>query len=346
MRFRRPSGDAPLAALALLPALVLAAQAVPTWTSQTSGVTARLRGVSAVGDRVVWASGSGGTVIRTTDGGATWKPLTVPDASQLDFRDIDAFSESLAYVLSIGNGEASRIYKTTDGGATWTLQLANKDPKVFLDAMAFWSPDAGIAFSDSVDGKLVIFRTANGGAAWERIPDDKLPPALPNEGAYAASGTNVAMFGTHAWIGTSSSRVLHSADRGRTWTVSKTPLPSSQSAGIFSIAFRDHLHGIVVGGDYKQEAAAVDNAAVTSDGGKTWTLVTGLSGYRSVVAHRPGAKGTWLAVGPLGTDITTDDGKSWKAVPGSGFHAFAFAPSGRVGWGVGERGAIARLNFE
>ena len=100
---------------------------------------------------------------------------------------------------------------------------------------------------------------------------------------------------------------------------------------------------MVVGGDYKQESAAVDNAAVTSDGGKTWTLLKGLSGYRSVVAHRPGAKGTWIAVGPLGADITTDDGKTWKAVPGPGFHAFAFAPSGRAGWGVGEGGAIARL---
>ena len=343
----RPRSLRPLLpALILAATAVLAAQAPATWTPQTSGVSARLRGVSAVADRVVWASGSGGTVIRTTDGGASWKALTVPDASQLDFRDVDAFSDTVAYVLSIGNGEASRIYKTTDGGATWTLQLANKDPKVFLDAMAFWSPDAGIAFSDSADGALVIFRTTNGGAAWERIPADKLPPALPNEGAYAASGTNVAMFGTHVWIGTSSSRVLHSADRGRTWTVAQTPLPTSQSAGIFSTAFRDHLHGMVVGGDYKQEAAAVDNAALTSDGGKTWTLVKGLTGYRSVVAHRPGAKGTWIAVGPLGTDMTTDDGKSWKAVTGPGFHAFAFAPSGRAGWGVGERGAIGRLTVQ
>ena len=315
-----------------------------TWTPQTSGVTARLRGVSAVNDKVVWASGSNGTVVRTVDGGGTWTKLTVPDAEQLDFRDIDAVSETTAYVMSIGNGEASRIYKTEDAGAHWTLQLANKDPKIFLDAMAFSSPTAGVAFSDSVDGRLVLFTTTNGGRTWDRMPAERLPPALPNEGAYAASGSNVAVAGSHVWIGTTAARVLHSADRGKTWTVAQTPVVTSASAGIFSIAFRDALHGIVVGGDYQKEGEAVNNAAVTSDGGKTWTLVKGLAGYRSAVAFVPGSKQSWLAVGPLGSDHSTDDGKTWTAIPGPGFHAFGFSRSGRAGWGVGERGSIGKLS--
>src|SRR5687768_5923591 len=62
----------------------------PQWTPQTAGVAARLRGVSAVSDRVAWASGANGTVVRTADGGLTWQRLRVPDAEQLDFRDIDA----------------------------------------------------------------------------------------------------------------------------------------------------------------------------------------------------------------------------------------------------------------
>ena len=323
--------------------LILALTIAPVWTAQTSGVTARLRGISAVSDRVAWASGSNGTVLRTTDGGKTWKPIAVPDTAALDFRDVDAFSETTAYILSIGNGETSRIYKTTDGGQHWMLQLANKDPKIFLDAMAFWSEAAGVAFSDSVDGHFVIFKTENGGKTWDRIPNDKLPPALPNEGAYAASGTNVAIFGSHVWIGTTASRVLHSADRGRTWAVSKTPIPTSNSAGIFSIAFRDALHGIVVGGDFQNESAAVDNAAVTSDGGKTWTLSKGLGGYRSAVAYQRGSKASWIAVGPSGADVTNDDGRTWTAVQGPGFDAFSFAPTGRIGWGAGQRGSIGRL---
>jgi len=324
-------------------AAVLLVASSAAWTPQTSGVTVRLRGVSAVNDRVVWASGASGTVLRTTDGGATWKTAPVPDAAQLDFRDIDAFSETIAYVMSIGNGEASRIYKTVDCGRHWALQLANKDPKIFLDAMAFWSPEAGVAFSDSVDGRFVIFMTTNGGDTWTPVAADRLPPALPNEGAYAASGSNVAIAGSHVWIGTTASRVLHSVDRGRTWSVTQTPVVTGASAGIFSIAFRDALHGLVVGGDFQKEREAVDNAAVTADGGKTWTLVKGLTGYRSAVAYVPESKRSWIAVGPLGSDLSTDDGKSWTPVAGPGFHAFSVSRSGRVGWGVGERGAIARL---
>lgn len=318
--------------------------AAPNWTAQLTGVAARLRGVSAVSGKVAWASGTNGTVLKTTNGGDSWTAMTVPGAEQLDLRDIDAFSDKTAYVLSIGNGPASRIFKTTDGGKRWTLQFANQDPKVFLDAMDFWSEDRGIAFSDAVDEGFVVFITENGGRAWTRIPRDRLPPALPNEGAYAASGTNVTTHGKdRVWIGTAASRVLYSADRGRTWTVARTPLPTSQSAGIFSIAFRDAMHGVVVGGDYQREGEAVDNAAVTSDGGRTWTLARGLSGYRSVVAHRPGSKSQWIAVGPQGSDLSMDDGRTWTPLPGAGFHTFSFAKNGRVGWAAGERGAIARL---
>ena len=322
---------------------VALAAAAPKWTQQLTGVNARLRGISAVNDRVVWASGTGGTVLRTTNGGREWKTVNVPDAGKLDFRDIDAFSDRVAYVLSIGNGELSRIYKTSDGGASWTLQLASTDPKVFLDAMAFSTPERGIAYSDSIDGQFVIFQTTDG-RTWNRIPQDTLPPALPNEGAYAASGTNVAVHGKdHVWIATSASRVLRSGDGGRTWSVAPTPMPTSASAGIFSVAFRDAQHGVAVGGDYQQELEAVDNAAVTADGGRTWTVSRGLSGYRSVVAFVPRTRASWIAVGPRGADVSHDDGRTWTPLTGAGFDTFSFAPRDRIGWGAGARGSMARL---
>jgi photosystem II stability/assembly factor-like uncharacterized protein len=324
---------------------------VPTWTDQPSGVTARLRGVSAVSDRVAWASGSAGTVLRTSDGGSTWQTLTISGSEKLDFRDIDAVSEQTAYVLSIGSGDSSRIYKTIDSGRTWALQFTNDDPKAFFDAMAFWDADRGIAFSDSIDGRLVILRTDNGGRAWTRVPAEGLPPALENEGAFAASGTNVAVYGRdHVWIGTGAAavaRVLRSADGGRTWAAAATPLAAGPSSGIFSIAFRDAEHGIVVGGDYRKESEAIDNAAITSDGGRTWTKATGLSGFRSVVSYLPGAAPpTLIAVGPQGADSSVDDGRSWTPLPGtSGLHTFSFAKPGGVGWGAGEKGRIMRLKY-
>jgi photosystem II stability/assembly factor-like uncharacterized protein len=322
----------------------------PRWTNQTSGVTVRLRGVSAVNERIAWASGAGATVLRTSDGGATWQKLSVA-MEELDFRDVDAISAETAYLLSIGTGPASRIYKTTDAGKTWTLQFKNEDDKAFLDAMSFWDADHGIVFGDSVDKQFYILTTNDGGHTWSRVPSVNLPPAQGNEGAFAASGTNIAIIGkTHAWIGTGAaakSRVLRTADGGRTWQVADTPLASGPSSGIFSIAFRDTKHGVVAGGDYKKEPESVDNLAVTSDGGATWSLVKGLSGFRSVVAYVPGMKTpTLIALGPSGGDYSVDDGRTWKPIEGPGFDTFSFAPRKGIGWGAGAQGRVGRLVFE
>ena len=321
----------------------------PRWTTQTSGVTVRLRGVSAVSEQIAWSSGASSTVLRTTDGGTTWKKLTVT-SDTLDFRDVDAIDGQTAYVLSIGNGPDSCIYKTTDAGATWTMQFKSEDKKVFLDAMSFWDADHGIVFGDSVDGQLYILLTNNGGRTWTRVPPSSLPPALENEGAFAGSGTNIALFGkNHAWIGTGAgakARVLRTADRGRTWQVADTPLAAAQSAGIFSIAFRDAKHGIIVGGDYRKEQEAVDNLAITSDGGVTWKLVKGLSGFRSVVAYVPGTnKPALIALGPSGGDYSLDDGQTWSKLEGPGFDTFSFVPRRSSGWGAGANGALGKLVF-
>jgi photosystem II stability/assembly factor-like uncharacterized protein len=322
--------------------------ALPTWTLQTSNVNARLRGVSAVSDRVAWTSGSASTVLRTDDGGATWKRITVT-TDVVDFRDIDAIGENTAYVLSIGNGAASRIYKTTDRGTTWTLQFQNQDPKAFLDAMTFWDANHGIVIGDSIDRKFYILITANGGREWARVAPDKLPPALVNEGAFAASGTNIAVYSKRfAWIGLGSAeraRVLRTTDGGQTWKVFETPIKSNQSSGIFSIAFRDEKHGVIVGGDYQKERDAIDNVAVTNDGGETWTLTKGLSGFCSVVAYIAGTT-TLIALGPSGGDYSADDGHTWSPLAGPGFDTFSFAPHREFGWGAGARGAIGRIDFK
>jgi photosystem II stability/assembly factor-like uncharacterized protein len=320
------------------------------WTQLASGVKARLRGVSAVSDRVAWASGASGTILRTVDGGGTWQARTIPGTETLDFRDVDAVDARTAYVLSIGFGEASRIYKTSDGGATWALQFQSRDPKAFFDAMAFWDPERGLVVGDSIDGRFTIMRTVDGGRSWRAVPAAGLPPALPGEGAFAASGTSVAVRGTrHAWIGTgaaNSARVLRTQDAGVTWAVSATPIPAGPTAGIFSIAFRDALHGIIVGGDYKKETEALSNGALSADGGATWSSIhlPGLTGFRSAVTYveAVGFRRV-LAVGPSGGDQSSDGRQRWTPLPHEGFHAVGFPRRGTIGWAVGEGGRIARI---
>src|SRR5437016_4615744 len=186
---------------------------------QDSGTDAQLRGISAVSPKIAWASGTKGTVLRTEDGGQTWKNVSVAGAEALDFRDVQAFDAQAAFVLSIGPGEQSRIYKTNDGGQQWKLQFTNNNPKAFYDCFAFCDATHGIALSDSVDGKFLLLQTTDGNT-WNELHPRTLPAALPNEGAFAASGTCVATFGKNdVWFATGgpAARVFHSTDRGQTW---------------------------------------------------------------------------------------------------------------------------------
>jgi photosystem II stability/assembly factor-like uncharacterized protein len=316
--------------LALL--FILAAEL--TLTPQTSNVTARLRGISAVNSRVAWASGAQGTILRTQDGGATWQKLSIPNTTQLDFRDIDALDERTAYVLSIGPGDASRIYFTRDAGLTWERQFTNTNANAFYDAVTFANRRTGYAFSDSANGRFVALSTRDG-RTWHPLA---IPlAALPNEGAFAASGSILATQGSHLWIGTNAARVLHSPDRGRTWNAQSTGMDTSPTAGIFSLAFRNQREGIAVGGDFRQEGATGRNAALTRDGGRTWQLVNGLTGYRSAVQFI-GRKSV-LAAGPNGFDLSEDGGRTWRRVAEAGFDALSFP------WAVGSGGRIARLGL-
>src|SRR5947209_8057101 len=136
------------------------------WQQQTINSDADFRGVCAVSARVAWVSGTKGTYGRTTDGGKSWLVGTVPGAATLDFRDVEAFGEGTAYLLSAGPGDASRIYKTTDEGKTWTLQFQNAEREAFFDALAFWDEKNGIALSDPVQGQFPLIVTDDGGAHW------------------------------------------------------------------------------------------------------------------------------------------------------------------------------------
>jgi photosystem II stability/assembly factor-like uncharacterized protein len=321
------------------------------WILQRSGTTERLRAVCAVNQRIVWASGNRGTYVVTTDGGEHWRAGIVPGADTLDFRDVYAVNDQAAYLLSIGPGESSRVYKTVDGGKSWRLQFVNRTSKAFFDAFAFWDANHGIAVSDEVDGRLVLIRTNDGGRHWEEIPRKALPTALPGEGAFAASGTPIVTFGKkHVWIGTGAGplpRVYRSTNGGASWSVADAPVNGrTPTSGIFSVAFRDRLHGIIVAGDYTQINDTAQNVATTTDGGTTWLAVTDLhpAGFRSCVVYVPGTvAATVVAVGPSGSDYSLDGGRTWSRIDTTGFHAVSFAGPVSAGWAVGEGGRIAQF---
>jgi photosystem II stability/assembly factor-like uncharacterized protein len=335
-----------LIGLALSPAVSRA-----QWIPQQSNTNAEFRGFVALSPTVVWASGTRGRVARTTDGGRTWHVDTVPGADTLDLRSIAPRSATLAVAASAGDADKgqAKIFRTTDG-VHWTQVFETREKGAFLDAIAFWDNQHGIALGDPIGQRLFILTTEDGGATWKRIDTSNAPPMLAGEAAFAASGTCLTVFGTsNVWIGTGGgarARVFRSTDRGRTWSVADTPVHAGNSAsGIFSVAFADAMHGVVVGGEYTKPKTPFDNnVALTADGGATWTKATGALpvGYMSAVAYLPGTNGRSLvAVGLGGTARSNDAGQSWTMVDTVAYNSVVFA-SPTAGWAAGPRGRIAK----
>jgi photosystem II stability/assembly factor-like uncharacterized protein len=327
--------------------------------------------VSPVNSKVVWAAGGGGTYVVTTDGGSHWRSGVVPGAESLQFRDVQGVSDKVAYLMSIGNNTGDfRIYKTEDGGAHWNIQFKNKTANAFYDCFAFWTPDRGIAHSDSVNGVFPDIRTTNG-ATWHSIAGN-MPPALTGEASFSSSGTCITTLGWQdAWIatgGSSVARILATRDGGDSWNAYDTPLVSNPNAGGLSVAFRDPWHGIVGGGDLTSNSSA--QAATSDNGGQTWRLTTKppIPGAIFCLAYARGLEhqNPWSERDHFGHEhdrtvvITTetqpnfssgaaawtpDEGQTWFKLPQvSGYWAVAFA-NPEAGWFVGNNGQILKISF-
>jgi len=310
-----------------------------------SRVESSFRGLSVVNQKVVWVSGTGGTVLRTIDGGKNWENISVPNMEKIDFRDVEGFNKNTAIVMGIAS--PARFYKTTDGGQNWKLVHFDDREGVFFDGMSFWNKNDGIAFSDPVDGQHLLIRTTDGGDTWHEIPKEGFPHKLNPEFGFAASGTGIPVQGRKTvWLGMGGvkSRVFKSEDGGMNWSVAETPVVhGGQSTGIYSVAFKNKKVGISVGGDYTNQSIK-NTMAYTNDGGATWHLPEKQTHqYRECVAHYRG--NIFFAVGPSGFDMTTDNGKNWHPHywEVNNLTAVAFAKRSNVGFAVGKGGQIYKI---
>jgi len=336
---------------ALLPAPAEAGGGL-RWQNLHTGSDAQFRGLAPVSRKVAWVSGTEGTVLRTTDGGRHWKDVSPGgDTGDLEFRDIEAWDALHAVILSIGTGGDSRIYRTSNGGRTWQQGFRNHSEEAFYDCLGFWDRRHGLAMSDPVNGKFRILATNDAGRTWSKRPSSGMPPALDGEFGFAASGTCLVTAGTEdAWIasGGAAARVFHTEDRGRTWTVTDTPVRRSDAGGIFSLAVRNTQTLVAVGGDFEKPNAGKDNSAYSEDGGLTWTKGGSLGGYRSGSAFLPRTAATGspstgvVAVGPTGTDVSYDGGVTWKRVEKGSLDSVECTRDGAC-WASGSDGRVAVL---
>ena len=357
--------------------LLLASLALPAGLRaqvdlEQSHSTASLRGIDAPAPGVAWASGSGGTVLRSEDGGYLWQPCSVPKgADKLDFRGVQGFDAQTAVVMSSGPGEQSKVFKTSDGCQTWKLVFENPDETGFFDVLRRVTSSQMYLMGDPVGGKFAMFFSPDAGTSWF-IADDPGLEAAAGAGAFAASNSSLFALGNVLFAGAGGSAgasvyfthgqcapgAAKDAPCPIVWSRTAVPLAGgSAGAGVFSLAGRTiaNLSGkltevvVAVGGDYEKPDATEGTAAWSGDGGQHWTAAhTMPHGYRSAVVFDPGTQ-AWLAVGPNGMDVSFDNGQNWRAIKPA-----ANAPAGiDQGWNAialpyvaGAKGRIGKLRPE
>jgi photosystem II stability/assembly factor-like uncharacterized protein len=354
------------------------AQTIAPWQMQDSGSTASLRGIDSVNGTVAWASGTGGTVLKTIDGGAHWQKCAVPDAATdgatLDFRGVQAWDAKTAIVMASGPGQNSRLYKTTDGCQTWRIFFRNPDgPEGFFDSFWFNGP-RGMVVGDPVRGKFAVFKTVNGGKTWKRDPADGLSLRGRSLAAFAASNSSIArgnrefarMFATGGKNGAvlfsrlddpddqePAGLIVRLARKKTDWKTSPIAVASGvDSAGVFAVSYRypvtvglcpdcgfgENARFIAVGGDYTKPNETKGTAAWSADGGENWTASAIPPHGYRSSVQWSDALKAWIAVGTNGSDLSRDDGRTWQRLDDGNWNALSLP------FVVGPNGRIARTN--
>tara|TARA_R110002072_G_scaffold228234_12_gene385421 strand:+ start:71228 stop:72283 length:1056 start_codon:yes stop_codon:yes gene_type:complete len=309
---------------------------------------ASLRGVSAVDANVAFISGSGGTLMRTVDGGSSWQDIAPPGTEQCDFRDVEAMDRNS--VLAMVAGQPARVYRTSDGGTTWNIVVEDPRPGAFFDAMAF-AGDYGVMFGDAIDGQFALLQTADGGRTWRDRSGVFLPEPKPGEAAFAASGTCLVAVADAVpefclATGGGPARMVKlgpsiaTPDAKNYWSRILPLQSGASSKGAFSIAWHGK-HGVTVGGDYQLPQECNGTAAWSNDGGETWTASDAL-GFRSAVVWLDHQR--LLSVGSHGASWSADAGRTWNALQDGGYHALSKGRDGAV-WAVGGNGRVAKLKM-
>jgi len=307
-----------------------------------------IRAIAPIDENGVWFAADKG-MVGFIDGNTPKLATIKYEDSLLHFRSIAA-TKNAVFVLSVANPGV--LYKIGFNGIEATnIQevYLERGEKVFYDSMAFWNDKEGIAMGDPTEDCFSIIITEDGGNHWKKLPCDILPKIETGEAAFAASNSNIALYNDNVWIATGGkkARIFHSSDKGKNWEVFNTPIiQGGVMTGIYSVDFYNENIGVIFGGDWEAKEFNEGNKAITTDGGKSWKLISNGKGpgYRSSVRFIPGTKGEGLvAVGSPGISYSNDRGESWKELSQEGFYAIEFV-NDTVAYASGQN-KIAKLIF-
>ncbi|WP_433896828.1 YCF48-related protein [Sphingobacterium mizutaii] len=310
----------------------------------TSGNKASFRGLETYKNKVVWVSGSNGTVGKSMDSGKTWEWVSPKGYEKFDFRDIEVFSAKEAVIVSAG--APAVILYTKDGGKTWIETYKNEDPAIFLDGMDF-SGKTGYVLGDPIEGQFQLLKSNNKGKNWTDVTEEIHLFAEPGEAAFAASGSSLQVINDWLYIGTGGtySSLMKRSEKERKLDVQDVPIWSgAASTGIFSIDFLNERVGVVVGGNYTSDKDNSNNILLTHNGGLSWGKPEiPVHGYRSSVKYI--SPETLIATGTSGTDISYDSGKTWKNISTESFNVIAVSSNKKLIYLAGSNGNVVQLSL-
>ncbi len=162
------------------------------------------RGLCVLSENEIWASGSKGTVVYTSNGGLNYDTLSPKGFERKDFRDIQAFNANSALIMTAGDSAA--FLKTENHGKTWKLVYSDNRPGIFFDVIKI-NPKSGVGIAmgdplpdslfnpslkNSTEKHFVALYTIDFGNHWATLPNGTWNLATDNlSSMYAASGTSL-----------------------------------------------------------------------------------------------------------------------------------------------------------
>ena len=259
-----------------------------TWAYASVPTLEYLLGIAAPTRKVGFAAGTGGALLRTADGGRTWKKVAT--APHGDLLGLHFASAADGWTLANDRvAVAGTVERTTDGGATWTPQTTA--PGTFLYAVDSVGKDVWVAGGDPSAGPLlggervsgdgVLLHSPDGGATWEtqwgggaadlRLNDVDM---LDDQTGWAVGDATAAQ---HAIV-------LRTTDGGASWTAQ---YPGDVTFDLAAVHVLDAQTAWAVGDG--------EQVLRTSDGGATWTTTRGdvvgpVTRVQSGVTVRRGAR--------------------------------------------------------
>jgi photosystem II stability/assembly factor-like uncharacterized protein len=167
-------------------------------TFTTYEIPSSIRALEIQADGTVWYAGSAGRYGYTTNGGQDWHHDSVIfEGKAVEFRSLASTEEAM---LLQGTRSPALIFRSPDKGNKWDLVYRENHPDSYYNSLAFWDDQEGIAIGDPMAGCLSVLITRDGGETWRKLACHELPPIASGESGFAASNTNIAIFGDHAWL--------------------------------------------------------------------------------------------------------------------------------------------------